>query len=140
MIGHSLNRYRDAGLLILRVGLGLSFMIHGFPKLLGGPALWQSLGQKAGFDFLPTFFGLAAGLTEFAGGLLLALGLLFRPTLFFLLLVMIGALVGHVRAGAGYALLSHPIEIGIVLLSFFLIGPGRFSADAELHKHRRVGF
>lgn len=37
MILRSLDKYRDVGLLILRVGIGLMFMIHGFPKLFGGP-------------------------------------------------------------------------------------------------------
>ena len=35
-----LDRYRDLGLLVMRVGLGLSFMAHGWPKLVGGPETW----------------------------------------------------------------------------------------------------
>ncbi|WP_369811116.1 DoxX family membrane protein [Hymenobacter mellowenesis] len=35
------NRYpaHDFGLLIIRVGIGLMFMLHGYPKLTGGPAM-----------------------------------------------------------------------------------------------------
>jgi putative oxidoreductase len=37
MILHKLDRYRDAGLLVLRIGIGVMFMLHGFPKVMGGP-------------------------------------------------------------------------------------------------------
>ena len=55
-----LGKYRDAGLLILRIGLGAAFMIHGLPKLTDGPKLWASLGKSMGLigiDFLPVFWG-----------------------------------------------------------------------------------
>ena len=37
MIFRFLDKYRDIGLLILRVGIGIMFMIHGLPKLTAGP-------------------------------------------------------------------------------------------------------
>jgi putative oxidoreductase len=36
MIFHKLDKHRDKGLLILRVGIGIMFMCHGFPKLTAG--------------------------------------------------------------------------------------------------------
>lgn len=33
----SLGKYRNTGLLIIRIGLGVMMMLHGYPKLLGGP-------------------------------------------------------------------------------------------------------
>ena len=41
------NRYRtqDVGLLVVRVGLGVMFMVHGLPKLAGGPAAWTGVGS-----------------------------------------------------------------------------------------------
>ncbi len=44
MILHTLDRHRDVGLLVLRVGMGVMFMLHGFPKLMGGPELWTRIG------------------------------------------------------------------------------------------------
>ena len=38
MIINRRYRYHDLGLLVLRVGLGVMFMLHGYPKLMGGPA------------------------------------------------------------------------------------------------------
>jgi len=44
MIFHKLDKHRDIGLLILRVGIGIMFMCHGFPKLTTGPEVWTKLG------------------------------------------------------------------------------------------------
>ena len=44
MILSSLERYRDFGLLLLRIGLGAMFIWHGAPKLVGGPETWTRLG------------------------------------------------------------------------------------------------
>ena len=59
------NRYRfhDLGLLVLRIGLGVMFMVHGFPKLAGGPEAWAGLGGvmgKVGVHFAPAAWGLLA--------------------------------------------------------------------------------
>jgi hypothetical protein len=41
-----MDRYRDLGLLILRVGFGLAFVwYHGYPKLAGGPEMWARIGD-----------------------------------------------------------------------------------------------
>ncbi len=77
-----LGKGSDAGLLILRVGIGVMFMIHGWPKLSGGPEVWVKLGGAIGvfgITFAPTFWGLMAAVSEFAGGLMPALGLRNRP-------------------------------------------------------------
>ena len=48
MLLHHLSRYRDVGLLLVRVGLGITFMFfHGSQKLFGGPEVWRSLGERA---------------------------------------------------------------------------------------------
>ena len=72
-----LGAYRNVGLLIIRVGLGVSFVLHGYPKLAGGPELWGKLGGAMGtlgIDFVPTLWGLVAALTEFGGGILVIFG------------------------------------------------------------------
>ena len=54
------DRYRDLGLLILRVGIGIMFLFHGLPKLTGGPAFWGQLGMATNFlgiGFAPAFWG-----------------------------------------------------------------------------------
>ena len=40
-----LNKHRHIGLLVLRIGIGLMFMVHGAPKLFDGPEKWEKLGM-----------------------------------------------------------------------------------------------
>ena len=74
----------DYGLLIIRIGIGVMFMLHGYPKLLGGAEMWEKIGGSMGnigIHFAPTFWGFMASFAEFAGGLCLVVGFLFRPEL-----------------------------------------------------------
>ena len=132
-----LDRYRDHGLLAIRVGLGAMFMFHGYPKLAGGAAQWTKLGKSmkyVGIDFAPEFWGFMAGISETGGGLLLALGLLFRPACTMLLITMIVATMSHFGRGHDLLKASHAIEAGIVFLGLFFTGPGAYSIDARRGK------
>ena len=71
-----LSRYRPQALGVLRIVTALQFIEHGTQKLFNFP-----VGEHAGaLSGLP----LAAGILEFAGGILLALGLLTRSVAFLL--------------------------------------------------------
>lgn len=127
--------YRDHGLLFARVGLGVMFIAHGWPKLVGGPEQWEKVGgamASLGLDFAPMFWGFAGAGAEVFGGLLLALGLLTRPALFFLICTMTVAAIKHIEAGDGFKGYSHAVEAGIMFIGLFLIGPGKFSLDKKL--------
>ncbi len=139
MIFHSLDKYRDIGLLILRVGLGISLFFHGYPKLEGGPELWAKLGGALGalgINFAPTFMGFMAAIAETLGGILLAVGLFTRPALFFILNTMIVATVMHMTQGDSFKVYSHALELSIVFLSLIFIGPGKYSADVWYLKRK----
>ncbi len=132
MIGTSLTRYRDFGLLLLRVSLGLALVVHGWPKLSGGPGAWEGIGRMGGFGQLyPTFWGLAAALTEFGGGILLAVGFAFRPVCALLFIQMMVALSTHLHRHDGFGVYSHAVEDGVVFLSLLFVGPGKFSVDGK---------
>jgi putative oxidoreductase len=135
MLLNQWDRFRDQGLLILRVGLGIMFIYHGWPKIIGGPHFWHMLGMSTGhlgIHFAPTFWGFLAALAEFGGGILLLAGFLTRLACAFLFIDMFVATSMHLGNGQGLAIASHAIECGIVFLSLILIGPGRFSIDAML--------
>lgn len=140
MILHSLDKYRDVGLLILRVGIGIMFIGHGLPKLMAGPEKWVMIGgamKNLGINFAPMFWGLMATLSEFAGGILLVLGLFTRPACFFLLNTMIVAAYMHISKGDPFVKYSHAIEAGILFLSLFFIGPGKYSVDNKISSNRK---
>jgi len=122
----------DWGLLLLRLGLGAAFVAHGVPKLLGGPETWQALGSamtNLGIHFAPAVWGLAAACSEAGGGLLLALGLLFRPACIAMLATMLVALAMHFGKGDPFLVYSHALEDAVVFLALLLTGPGWLSLD-----------
>lgn len=131
---------RNIGLLILRVGLGIMFILHGYPKMFGGPEVWEEVGtamQYVGIDFAPMFFGFMAGVAEFFGGIFLLLGLFFIPSLVLLFLVMLIATINHFGAADTFSDYSHSIEMAIVFLSLMFIGAGKYSLDNKLQQRRR---
>ena len=130
-----LNPYRDVGLLVIRVGLGLSFMVHGWPKLIGGPDKWTGLGgamSTLGISVFPMFWGLSAAVTELVGGALLVIGLGTRPVSALLAFTMFVAFMMHFQAGDGFRGYSHALEDGVVFLGLILLGAGKYSLDAKI--------
>lgn len=131
----TLNKYRDAGLLILRIGIGAMFIYHGAPKIFGGPQMWTNLGLIAmpglGIKFAPAFWGFMAAFSEFAGGILIILGLFFRIACSLLLITM--AVAAHLQlTSSGMLAASQAIEDGILFLSLIIMGPGKYSLDEKL--------
>ncbi len=142
------SRNINWGLLVLRVGVGLLLMVHGFPKLVAGPERWATLGgamATVGITFAPAFWGLMATATEFFGGLLLVAGLFTRPVAALACFTMIIAtlFVGGNLMDAGEggpslldlaAAVSHPLTFAIACLSLALMGAGSFSLTARIAK------
>lgn len=127
----------NTGLLILRVGIGISIFFHGLPKIMGGVETWTAIGSSLsafGIDFAPTFWGLLAALTESVGGILFALGLLFRPATVFLSGMMVIALGTHLMAGDGFMTYGHSLDLLIVFVASFFTGAGKLSLDHRFFK------
>ena len=130
----SLSKYRNTGLLIIRIGLGTMFMLHGYPKLLGGPEQWESIGgamKNLGITFAPAVWGLMAGLTETFGGFLILLGLAFRPVCMLLTFNLLVAALMHLKSGEDFMAASQAIETGFMFLGLIFIGPGKYSVDKK---------
>lgn len=130
----SLGKYRNTGILIIRLGLGIMFIHHGYPKLLGGPEQWKVLGGSMKYldiTFFPVAWGLMAAAAETFGGFLILIGLAFRPACFLLTFTMAVAATMHLSSGDGLMTASHAIEVGIVFFGLAFIGPGRYSVDKK---------
>ncbi len=134
MILTGLTRYRDFGLLILRLGIGTMFLTHGVPKLMGGPEMWKGVGAamgNLGVGAFPAVWGFLAAVSEAGGGACLILGWAFRPACILMAFTMAVAVTHHFKAGEGLAGASHAMEMGIVFVSLILIGPGKYSVDKK---------
>jgi putative oxidoreductase len=121
--------YIATGLLILRVGIGIAFMVHGFPKLFGGHAAGLAGGlAKAGIPggIVAAYL---AGMAEFFGGLALIVGFLFRPATLAMAFTMAVAMYFHLSANAPFQEYSHALESLILFIALMVAGPGRFSLD-----------
>jgi putative oxidoreductase len=126
------GKYKDFGILIIRVGLGVMFIYHGFPKLFGGPVRWEKLGAAAGsigIHFFPMLWGFLSAATETAGGFLLILGLVFRPVCLLLLLNLVVAAAFTYSLDHSFGDATHAIEDAIVFAGLFFIGAGKYSMD-----------
>ena len=140
MILTALSKYKDFGLLFLRIGIGGMFIFHGAPKMFGGPERWERLGASmanVGIEFAPVFWGFMASFSEFIGGICIILGLFFRPVCILLAITMAIAASGHLSRGEGLRGAAHAIEDGIVFLSLIFIGPGKYSLDEWLKPQKR---
>lgn len=119
----------DIGLLIIRIGLGVMFIMHGLPKITGGPERWEKLGgamSNLGIDFLPVVWGFLAAFAEFFGGIFLIFGLMWAPATLMLFFTMFVAALVHINNGDGFKGYAHAVEVGIVFLGLFFTGPGKY--------------
>jgi len=132
------TRFGDIGLTLLRVGAGgLMAYAHGLSKVYSDGSIGVSdqliSGVRAmGFP-APTAFAWMAALTEFLGGILLALGFMTRPVALALTFNMaVAAFVAHGK---------DPLSVKEMALLYLLMyqvfiftGGGRYSLDQFFRK------
>ncbi len=141
MIFKNLHKYKDEGLLFLRIGMGAMMMYHGAPKIMGGVEAWIKVGAAMkflGITFAPAFWGFMAAASEFFGGLLIMLGLGTRLACFFVTITMAVAVTMKLATGGGLFGASQALENGIVYISLFISGPGIYSLDNKLAAAQRT--
>jgi len=123
-----LKKLEPFTLLLLRCGLALVFIFHGYPKLFGDRAAFVEAFQGLG---LPSFLVYVAGAVEFFGGVALALGLV-TPAAALLLLLDMGAAMWKYNFNEGiYAVREYelPLVLGLACLALAATGPGPLSLD-----------
>lgn len=125
------------GLLIVRLLVGLGLAAHGAQKLFGWFGGYGLKGTGGYFEGVLGYrpgivFAAAAGLGEFGGGLLTALGLLnpIGPALI-VMVMLVATLTVHIRNGFftannGYEL---PLTYIAGALAIAFAGPGAYSVD-----------
>ena len=133
----------DLGLLVIRLVFGLTFAAHGAQKLFGwfgGYGIAGTGGFLETLGFRPgKIFATAAGLGEFLGGLLLALGFLGPVGPALMIAGMLVAMITVHRKNKFFVAtngIEHPLLFMTAAIGLALTGPGRYSLDAVLGKTR----
>lgn len=117
----------DIGLAILRIGGGLGMATHGYPKVFGGIEGFTGAVESMGFPF-PLFFAWAAALSEFVGGILLALGVFTRTCAVLICGTMfVAAFIRH--GGDPFSRKELAILYLIVTLALAIMGGGRLAVE-----------
>lgn len=129
--GSSLSPAPEFGLTLLRLFTGLMLALaHGRTKL-PPPEKFVEMVGKMGFP-APTAAAWISALTEFLGGILLAIGLCTRPAAFFIAFNM--AVAAFAVNGGGFDKMELPLFYFFVALAFLFVGGGRFSIDRAIRK------
>jgi putative oxidoreductase len=118
--------------LSIRLVAGLSFVPHGYPKLLD-PSASAAFFEDSGFE-PGRLWAILVGLTEVLGGLMLAVGLLTRLACVPILIFLAMAITYHWEFGFAWNNrgFEYPLFWAIVVLHFFVHGGGRYSLDARI--------
>jgi len=121
---------------LMRVALGLALLPHGVNKLFFGDVA-NAANTMAKLGLAPPLaWAYFIGLLEFAGGLLLALGLFTRLVAFAFVVEMLVISFGILwpKWWWGAHGMEYVVLMGILALAIFFRGGGRYSLDARLAK------
>ncbi len=120
--------------LLVRLFLGVSLIIHGYPKVKGG---WKQAGQWMKSMGIPASTAAAATIVEFLGGILLVIGLI-TPVVSAFTAIEFAAIIAMKKSKmhAPYISLEQgkpTYEIDafylVLALVLFVLGAGAFSLD-----------
>ena len=126
-----LAKYADFGLLLVRVSIGVLFILYAAPVLMGGPNVWGHFGagvRNWGIHSNYQLWGFLGPFLGCVGGILMVFGLFFRPAVLAILLLAIGHAIS-VKHGSGFRTALPSIEMCFVLAGILFIGPGKYSVD-----------
>ena len=140
----------DLAVLLMRVGIGLVFIPHGYSKVFGAGGAAAFAADVPNYH-LPVFLGYIAAYTEMFGAILLIVGLLTRVDALLLAGTMAAAsflvqwpdaLVGlPPEANRFFEVMRGmelPFTLMIACLALVLLGPGRISLDALIFRKKEA--
>lgn len=131
-----LEKLKPLALLLLRLGIGLIFIYHGYPKIFSHAHQTMEEFPRMGF---PSYFALVAGVIEFFGGWLLVLGLFTRIAALLLAGEMaIAILRVHLPHGGIMAVSNYQFPLALAVGAFALVavGAGAISIDRAIFKNK----
>ena len=130
---------KDWASVILRLGLGIMFVIHGLSKAFGafgGPGIDGFGNMLAGLNIHPaSVLAYVVAYVELLGGACLIIGLLTRISSFLLIITMLIAVLkvhyvkGFFNSAGGY---EYNLIIVTALIALMILGAGRVSISEKL--------
>jgi putative oxidoreductase len=119
----------DIGLLLIRIALGLGFVMHGTQKLSSMPGIIKFFGSLG----LPPFMAWLVAITETVSGVAILLGWYTQFAGFAISIVMVTA-IALVKLKKGYLGGGYELELTylLVALGLALTGPGKHSGDVKM--------
>lgn len=120
----------DWGLLVVRFGLALTFIVHGGIKLATVPATMLLFDQMG----LPGWFGVIVGVVELLGGTAMLLGMYTRYAGYALSLVMLGAIFSVTWKTGFVSGWESEFMLFIISLGIAFAGPGKYSVQLSEEK------
>ncbi len=127
------------GLLLLRVGVGVVFLYHGMPILVGGKESWTALAaeiQPIAPQAVLVTWAFAVGAVEVVCGVLLFLGLYARLAALLLLFEMTIVFGYFLSTAPGELLTLFSLKDVLLFLALILMGPGVYSVDQVLFNRK----
>lgn len=117
--------------ILLRLAVGLTLIMHGWPKLGSGRTQTKEFMKGTG---MPTSLALLAGVAEFFGGLAILIGLLTPIASILAALWLLGTTIFAKAKLKKNFIGGYELDIALLAgaLVLAIIGPGQFSVDAFL--------
>jgi putative oxidoreductase len=131
-----LDKLKPLALLLLRIGLGIIFIYHGYPKLFSHTHEALQAFPRMGF---PSYFAYISGVVEFFGGFLLILGLFTRITALSIAGEMAIAIIRvNLPQGGVLAVSNYQLSLALAVGAFALValGAGAISFDRAIFKNK----
>lgn len=128
------HKYKDWGLLALRLTTGVVFIVHGWGKLTDSPGIEAFSGMVAKIGFpMPGLFAWLVALVEFVGGILLVAGVFLPYATILLAIVMLVALFTVKK----FQLPAADPDLALLgsLIALFTLGPGKYAIGGSKHVH-----
>jgi putative oxidoreductase len=138
---HDSAALQQLGLAVIRIGVGVIFIIFGYNKLISGTANLTQIGSAMSLFGITRgyiFWGYLAALTELCAGLTYVIGFCTRIASLPLICLLVVALRYHITKGDPFTTWGFACSLLCVAVGFFIAGSGTFSIDHVLHSDEQT--
>jgi putative oxidoreductase len=123
------GKYHDLAILLLRIGVGVIFIVAGWSKLTGIEGT-QGFFENSGIP-LPGIMAWVVAIIEFVGGIMVLTGTYIRIPALLLACVMIGALI-FTKLDATFGAMRLDTMLLLTSLALFIFDSGKYSVDNKI--------